>query len=159
MLVFEPLQVEFEPQYWNASHILQLTREADPTRLVDFNSGGPGNALGLGDVNDVHTYPWPVAPEPSTTQYAMVGEYGGIGWHPVGHEWLQDGCGNRSIMVNSSAAGRQAYIVMLDKIAEAKTKNQLSAAVCVAPPPHKYTPLPPLHINLTPTNAHVHHLT
>ena len=33
-----------------------MTRKLDVTRLVDFNSGGPGNNLGIGDVNDIHSY-------------------------------------------------------------------------------------------------------
>ena len=56
------------------------------TRLVDVNSGGPANDHNLGDVNDIHDYggylgahPHPHDPKPTKTQYAMVGEFGGIG--------------------------------------------------------------------------------
>mgnify|MGYP001968213861 CR=1 FL=1 len=54
-------EFEFESQHWgcdqnaSACAILQVTRDLDPTRLVDFNSGGPGNAYGIGDVNDIHS--------------------------------------------------------------------------------------------------------
>ena len=48
-------------------------------RLVDTNSGGGADALGLAQVHDEHTYPWPGAPLPSATQFAMLGEWGGFG--------------------------------------------------------------------------------
>lgn len=61
--------------------ILNLTRSLDPSRLVDFNSGGPGNNLGLGDVNDIHDYPDPRQEGlASPSQYGELGEFGGIGW-------------------------------------------------------------------------------
>eukprot|EP01047_Picozoa_sp_COSAG01_P028566 COSAG01_NODE_1924_length_8886_cov_6.780699_4_plen_229_part_00 len=69
------------------SNLVDLVRKIDPSRLVDVNSGGPGNGHGWGDVNDIHDYPQPRDPKPTGAQYAMVGEYGGIGafitqWQP-----------------------------------------------------------------------------
>lgn len=57
-------------------------RKLDPSRLVDCDSGGGANDFHFGDVNDIHTYPYPGHPLPSGTQYAMIGEYGGIGMSP-----------------------------------------------------------------------------
>ena len=66
--------------------LVDLVRGIDPSRLVDVNSGGPANGHGLGDVNDIHDYggylgnhPQPRDPKPTATQYAMVGEFGGVG--------------------------------------------------------------------------------
>jgi hypothetical protein len=64
-------------------------QETDPTRLVDTNSGGPANNLHVGDVNDIHSYPWPGNPVPSALQYAMVRIFltvvllGSIDSHPL----------------------------------------------------------------------------
>jgi len=65
----------------------------DPSRLVDTNSGGPANNLYIADVNDIHTYPYPVLATASETQYAMLGEFGGIGAFVPGHEWVPNQCG------------------------------------------------------------------
>lgn len=120
---------EYESEKWNASDILRLTRELDGTRLVDFNSGGPGNKLGIGDVNDVHSYPQPSHPMPSLTQYAEVGEYGGIGWNPTGHEWYKGQCHKRAITANNSADGTDHLLTMLSALTRQKAANTLSAAV------------------------------
>ncbi len=66
--------------------MVDLVRLWDSTRLVDTDSGGPANDLHIGDVNDIHDYPDPKDPLPSDTQYAMIGEFGGIGQcfqHPL----------------------------------------------------------------------------
>merc|ERR1712154_234397 len=54
--------------------------------------GGGANNLHVGDVNDVHSYPNPSDPKPSKTQYAMVGEYGGIGYFVPEKEWAKGEC-------------------------------------------------------------------
>lgn len=35
--------------------VVAWVKAYDPSRLVDTNSGGPANALAVGDVNDIHT--------------------------------------------------------------------------------------------------------
>ena len=72
--------------------IVNLSRVLDPTRLVDTDSGGHANDLHIGDVNDIHSYPYPGDPQPSATQYAMVGEFGGIGAFVEGKEWKPKSC-------------------------------------------------------------------
>jgi hypothetical protein len=59
--------------------VVKWVQDYDPSRLVDTNSGGPGNDLHVGSVNDIHTYPWPGSPDTTATQWALVGEFGGIG--------------------------------------------------------------------------------
>ena len=89
-------------------------------RLIDFNSGGPGNALGLGDAFDVHSYPYPATPLPSATQFAMVGEWSGMGWFPgAGHEWDLGTCytgGPKPPGEPSPAALASAYAGALDAL-------------------------------------------
>lgn len=60
--------------HFDAAKVVEWVSSKDPTRLVDTNSGGPANALKVGDVNDIHDYPWPRDPKPSSSQYAMIGE-------------------------------------------------------------------------------------
>ena len=61
---------------FNATQVVEWVQGYDPHRLVDTNSGGPANNLHVGDVNDIHSYPWPGHPVPTSTQVAMVGEFG-----------------------------------------------------------------------------------
>jgi hypothetical protein len=58
----------------NVSAAARWLRIYDPSRLIDVDSGGPGNALGYGDVNDWHANPDPhTYPNATATQYAMLG--------------------------------------------------------------------------------------
>merc|ERR1739848_208951 len=77
---------------YDVSDIVDLSKQLDPTRLVDTDSGGGANNLHIGDVNDIHSYPYPGDPQPSGTQYAMVGEFGGIGAFVDGKEWVPGKC-------------------------------------------------------------------
>lgn len=84
-----PPSTPFDP-----ATVVAWARQHDPTRLLDTNSGGPANFLGYGDVNDTHDYPWPLGPAakrpgpiPTSTQYAMLGEMGGMGSFTPGHMW------------------------------------------------------------------------
>jgi len=76
----------------NVTAVIDWVLQYDPSRLVDTNSGGPANGLYIADVNDDHSYPWPGHPNPSTTQYALDGEFGGIGAFIPGMEWANNEC-------------------------------------------------------------------
>lgn len=78
--------------HFNATAVVQWIKNYDPSRLTDTDSGGPANDLRVGDVNDVHSYPDPSDPKPSPTQFAEIGEYGGLGAFVPGHEWVQGSC-------------------------------------------------------------------
>jgi hypothetical protein len=86
-------------------------------RLIDMDSGGPANAPGvnIGDVNDIHTYPYPKDPAPTKSMYAMVGEFGGMGYFQPGKEWVPGGC---FAYVKSPSSGAQAnlYITMVGQL-------------------------------------------
>ena len=129
-------EFEYEQPHWGCTNtscdILAATRALDSTRLVDFNSGGPGNALGIGDVNDIHSYPNPSTERGAATvsQYGMVGEYGGIGWAAPGHEWLPGMCQRRSAgNYNTSAGGAAVLLKELGMIADGKAAGNISAVV------------------------------
>ena len=79
---------------FNVPEVVQWVQAYDTSRLVDTNSGGGANDLHIGNVNDIHSYPYPGSPAPSATQYAMVGEFGGIGTYVTGQHELANGqCG------------------------------------------------------------------
>jgi hypothetical protein len=153
-------------------------RKHDPGRLLDTDSGGPANNLGLGDVNDTvssdassgilsvlpacnhvacfnylvsmsgtldgdyfvlqHDYPWPLGPAakrpgpvPTATQYAMLGEMGGMGSFTMGHMWAPAESSNTASnpndkgcfsyghqFVNTSSDEARAYQWILGNITE-----------------------------------------
>jgi len=98
----------------------------DNTRLFDTNSGGPGNDIHIADVNDIHTYPWPGDPKPSNTQYAMLGEYGGVGAFVSGHEWVPNQC-QTYLHVNTPQDEADTYITMTQQIAS--HRNDISVVI------------------------------
>ena len=48
--------------HFDPAAVVAWARQADPSRLLDTNSGGPANSLGVGDVNDTHDCPLPSQP-------------------------------------------------------------------------------------------------
>lgn len=82
----------FKNPPYDVKGIVDLAKKLAPTRLVDTDSGGGANNDKFGDVNDIHSYPYPGNPMPSSTQYAMVGEFGGIGAFVQDHMWTSNGC-------------------------------------------------------------------
>merc|ERR1711879_47988 len=103
----------------------QLAKKLDPTRLVDTDSGGPGDVQHFADVNDVHSYPYPGDAQPSATQYAMVGEFGGIGTFVKGKEWVPNQCFN--YLPTSQADNADKYIQMVKTLSS--RVDHISASV------------------------------
>ncbi len=58
----------------------------DPSRLVDSASGW--NDFRVGDVQDIHSYPGPDAPQSDYKRASILGEFGGLGLPLEGHTWL-----------------------------------------------------------------------
>ena len=85
-------------------------------RLIDVNTGGPANSLGLGEANDVHSYPYPAAPRDSGTQFAMVGEFGGLGWFPAASSsWAPGDC-YTYLQMQSPQAFADLYCVLTESL-------------------------------------------
>ena len=96
--------------------VVAYVQQLDSTRLVDTDSGGGANNLHVGDVNDIHDYPNPGDPQPyQNKQYAMIGEYGGIGCWVVGHEWASGCYGYEKVGTNVTAFN-ELYIGMTQAI-------------------------------------------
>lgn len=68
---------------------VDFTRKLDSTRLVNMSSGGNWHK-GVGDIQDIHTYPHPRQTVYDESLVNVVGEYGGIGFPVEGHLWQKD---------------------------------------------------------------------
>ena len=103
---------------FKTKEITALTRELDPTRLINSASGGnfelAGNRV-VGDILDLHNYPDPVMPDPAvfgTTISLVLGEYGGLGLPLEGHTWQQkDNWGYQSFKSKEELEARYRTLV------------------------------------------------
>ena len=107
---------------WGAYDVLRIaawTKQYDPTRLVDANTGGDEKAgdPGPGDFLDHHVYIGPGGPfKPDPARALAVGEYGGVGLLMPGHMWP----------VKSDAYGMQPSREALTQQYEGLQKSLLS---------------------------------
>lgn len=74
---------------FDTARITALTKEYDPTRLVDSASGWTDR--GTGDLYDIHSYPGPGDPKFEENRATVIGEFGGLGWAIEGHLWIDEG--------------------------------------------------------------------
>ncbi len=79
---------------YDTKRIAKLTKDYDPSRLVDAPSGWTDR--GVGDVNDAHQYPGPGMEPPIANKgrAIVLGEFGGLGlvmkdhiWNPNKRNW------------------------------------------------------------------------
>lgn len=68
---------------------VQFTRAKDPTRLINYASGGNFERCS-GDILDLHNYPDPEMYLYDPEYINVLGEYGGIGLPLEGHLWQTD---------------------------------------------------------------------
>ncbi len=116
---------------YNEPKFVSIAKRLDPSRLVNRHSGaGNHDAAGggeLGDVDDVHTYPAPQAPNPSPNQAIVCGEYGGIGFPIPGHTWTQGNWGYTTVATPQDLEERYGeYTGMLKRL---RDERGMSAAV------------------------------
>jgi hypothetical protein len=111
---------------FDTARILNLTKELDPTRLVDGASGG--NHFPTGDILDHHQYPGPGAPVAVTDRAMVLGEFGGLGLPVKGHTWQSEkNWGYRSF--TNATALTSNYVALLDKLRPMIEDKGLSAAI------------------------------
>ena len=122
--------------------LLGFARALVPDHAIDMESGAnqeyssdPARAR-LGDVVDYHTYPAPsYRPNATAHQYAMLGEFGGVGTFVPGKEWrpptpIQKACFAYNLPLHplaTPADQARAYIAMTDTLVA--WSETLSAAV------------------------------
>ena len=80
---------------FDTPRLVDMVKTLDPSRLVNEASGG--GYFDAGDVSDLHSYPPPGCPAPSSTQALACGEYGGIGYLVKGHTWEATGGGYTNV--------------------------------------------------------------
>lgn len=106
--------------------ILNLTKQIDPTRLVDGASGG--NHFPAGDILDHHQYPGPGVPPPVTDRAMVLGEFGGLGLPVKGHTWQDEkNWGYRSF--TNAEALTTACVGLVGQLPALVRSNGLSAAI------------------------------
>jgi beta-galactosidase/beta-glucuronidase len=111
---------------WDTARIVEFIRKLDPSRLVDNTSGWTDR--GVGDVNDMHKYPGPGAPEPETQRAIVLGEFGGLGLPVRGHTWQSEkNWGYRSFTDAESLT--KAYLDLVAKLFPLIGEKGLSAAI------------------------------
>ena len=74
---------------FDTEEVVQFTRAQDPTRLINYASGGNFEKCS-GDILDLHNYPHPEMYLYDSDYINVLGEYGGIGWPVEGHLWQPD---------------------------------------------------------------------
>jgi hypothetical protein len=109
----------------STASLVQLVKTLDPSRLVNQASGG--SYFGVGDVLDNHSYPAPGDPT-STTQAAVDGEFGGIGFQLAGHLWNPALAGGDYIGATTTADIAPIYDSFIDDLVGYKPGG-LNAAV------------------------------
>lgn len=111
---------------WDTKRIVEMVKGLDPTRLVNNASGWTDR--GVGDVNDIHVYPGPGAPEPEPDRAGVLGEFGGLGLPIRGHTWQSEkNWGYRSYTDSESLT--DAYVDLIAKLFPLIATKGLSAAV------------------------------
>lgn len=111
---------------WETAGIVDLIKKLDPTRLVNNTSGWTDR--GVGDVNDIHSYPGPAAPKPESQRAGVLGEFGGLGLPMRGHTWQAErNWGYRSFTNAESLS--EAYLGLIKKLRPMIGTDGLSAAI------------------------------
>ena len=115
---------EGQGQY-DTPRLVSVVKKLDPSRLVNEASGG--GYSGSGDVLDIHSYPPPNCPAPSTTQALACGEYGGIGYLVQGHTWTAGGGGYTNVTKGTDL--EELYAEFSGQLKTFRDQKGMSAAV------------------------------
>lgn len=108
---------------FKTTEIVNLTKDQDPSRLINSASGGNFEMEGtkiVGDIMDLHNYPDPVMPDPAifgTNTILVLGEFGGLGLPIEGHTWqLKDNWGYQSFTTKDELKAR--YSILIEDLSE-----------------------------------------
>jgi len=95
---------------FDTERIVELTKQHDPTRLVNNASGWTDR--GVGDVHDIHVYPGPGMAKVEEKRASVLGEFGGLGLPLEGHSWLEKGnWGYRSFKNNDELIDAYSQVI------------------------------------------------
>lgn len=110
----------------DTERIVALTKQLDPTRLVNNASGWTD--MKVGDIADTHAYPGPGSGRPESTRAAVNGEFGGITMRIDGHMWTQDVFGYGSTLRSTTLVTKR-YQDLLRKAYKMRDELGTSAFV------------------------------
>lgn len=110
---------------FDTERLAALVKGLDPKRLVNSVSGWTDK--GVGDVNDIHSYPKPQSPPAESARVAILGEFGGLGFAVAGHTWQSEHWGYQGM--NSTEQLTAKYELFLRRVYGLKENPGLSAAV------------------------------
>ena len=96
----------------DTGEIAALTKQLDPSRLLDSATGGVDK--GFGDLNDVHAYPGPRSAKPEANRATANGEFGGITENVDGHRWNLDHFGYGATLQSSWLATKRYQGLLSD---------------------------------------------
>ncbi len=109
---------------FDTKRIVDLTKQWDPSRLVDDASGWTDRACG--DVHDMHNYPGPNMFHPEDNRATVLGEFGGLGLRVESHSWADKSWGYKGMKDADELTNR--YVNLMSRVWQLKEKG-LSAAV------------------------------
>lgn len=121
---------------FNVKEITDWTKQYDPSRLVNGNSGFNNNPdyqkaygdPGNGDFADTHIYIGPYgASVPDAHRAASLGEFGGVGLFVSGHMWPVEN--NAYAMEPTKAALTDRYVLLLQEVEQLMKYKGLSVAI------------------------------
>ena len=112
---------------FDTKEVAAYTKGLDPTRLVNYASGGNWEAGCPGDILDSHHYPTPKLHVWEDDKANVLGEYGGIGMPVEGHVWNIDRKWGY-VKLSDSKAVTDKYITYAQKLDSLVTAG-CSAAV------------------------------
>ncbi len=121
---------------FDVKNITNWTKQYDPSRLVNGNSGFNNNPSyqkaygdpGNGDFVDTHIYVGPTgASEPDQKRAASLGEFGGVGLFVRGHMWPVEN--NAYAYEPTIDALTDRYIFLMDNVEQLVRYKGLSVAI------------------------------
>jgi hypothetical protein len=106
--------------------IVSLTKQIDPSRLVNDASGWTDK--GVGDIHDTHAYPGPACDNADATRASVNGEFGGVTLRIAEHMWTGNVYGYGATL-NSPWKATQTYQALLKTAYALRDQRGCSAFV------------------------------
>ncbi len=110
---------------YDTERIAKLVKDLDPSRVVNNASGWTDR--GVGDIYDVHSYPFPKSPQAEENRAIVIGEFGGLGLFMEGHTWQKENWGYQQMQNSEDFLNR--YKELFDAVWQQKDSHGLSAVV------------------------------
>jgi hypothetical protein len=107
--------------------VVALTKQLDPTRLVNNASGWTDQKAG--DMYDTHDYPGPGSRAPEENRAAVNGEFGGVTMSVEGHRWTKSSTMGYGSVLNNSWLATKHYQALLQKAYALKEERGVSAFI------------------------------